>query len=402
VALADHALSAVPAVLTVVLVARALEIPEFGGFALGCAVVSLALTLVRFAAGTRLAGIRDRATVRRVTGDLVAATLVPASSAVVAVLVTIAVLPGDPPLGVLLALALVTPVVCVQDVTRLGALACGRPDAALVAGGVVVAVMVLPVASGIRPTPVLSVILWGAATAVGLVVTLRACGARSRLRHGAGVLREPAARADPMVRGVLVAGLGTLWVLALASGVLGAASVGGLVGAAAAVAPVTVLVTGGPLVVAPELTHRRRLRDLPCCGAVALVLAGTALGWGTFLLTLPDGVWEAAFGASGQAVHDLLPWTVVVQFAVGVSASATLGLAARGRGRAITAQAVAYTAVAVVAGTAAAVLTRDPVAVTASLAGAAAASAAVGWVHLTGSPEGPRPGRVPSRSAEER
>jgi hypothetical protein len=172
VTLLDQVLSSVSNVLAVLLVARALHPADFGRFALGYAVLTLALTLSRAYFGTRVSLAPDRATARRLTAAIAAGLLMLSPVLVLVVLGLSVLTAGNQSMGLFLIIAFASPVVLVQDIVRAGSAASGEPGAALLSDGVWVAVMAAPFALRLHLGPTAALALWGLAALAALVVAL--------------------------------------------------------------------------------------------------------------------------------------------------------------------------------------------------------------------------------------
>ena len=382
VVLVDQTLSSVSNLLVVVLVARVLSASDFGHFALGYAVLTLTLGLSRAYFGSRISLAPSQDAARRLTSALVAGMVVVAPAVSLAVLAVSALATqGQAPVIVLI-VALATPVVCVQDALRFGAVAGGRPWAALLSDAAWIAPMLLPLVLGIDLQASSALILWASAAVVALLVALVAFGEPPRWGPGLRELRRRENVGAALALGAVVTTAATLLVLVVVSRVLGPAAAGSLRGASTAMGPVNVLLAFTALGVTPFLVRRPRGGDRGFCMSVAAVLVILVLLWGAVLLLLPDSIGTAAFGSSWPGIRSVLGWTVGEYVWVAVGAGAILGLKVRHRaGDLIRTRAATATAT-VVAGTAAATVARDLQSVAAALAVSAFVVVAVSWFLL--------------------
>lgn len=378
----DQVLSSASNVLAVVLVARALSADDFGRFALGYTVLTLTLGLSRSYFGTRVTLAPDDESALRLTGALVVTLAMISPPVVVAVLLISGIASGWASLGILVLVAVITPVVCIQDIVRFGAVAAGRPVVALVSDGLWVLVMALPFLFDLSWSSGRTLTLWGVAALLALVVALVLLREPPHPSGAVAELRRIDRVSTSIALGNIATTAASLCVLLVAAKVLGAASVGSLRGASTSMAPVNVMLAFTGLSLTSTLVRRPRRRDLSFSALTALFLTVLTLAWGAVLLLLPGEVGSAAFGASWPGIRQVLPWTVLEYVSVGVVAGAILGLKARSRARELVSQRVFGGIAMVAGGSFAAVYVGTTTAVAQALAIAAAMWAVLGWVQL--------------------
>lgn len=384
--MADQLFSSLSNVLVVVLVARVMNPEEFGRFALGYTVLTMALALTRAYLGTRLSLTPDRASAKRLTANLVASMALCGPALALVVLGLSAAATGVASLGVLAIVAVSTPIVCAQDLLRFGAVASGRPWVALVSDGFWVAMMVLPFALRVTLSPTAALLLWSGSAVGALGLALVLTRQVPRLAAGLAELRRRDRVGESLTFGAVVATAGSLWVLLVVSQVISSTAAGSLRGASTAMGPVNVLMALGGLSLTPALVRRRRNQDLRFCIVTAAVLGGLTLLWGTLLLLLPERAGMAAFGASWSGIRSVLPWTLVEYVLLSVAAAAVLGLKVRFRSGPLIRERATLAGATALGGTAAALITGEVWAVAAALAVAATAAATVGWLYLLRGP----------------
>jgi O-antigen/teichoic acid export membrane protein len=390
-AVVDQAVSGLSNVLAVALVARAVDAADFGRFMLAYATLTVTLTLSRSLLATRISLAPSRQEARRLTAELVAAVAWLSPVLVLVVFGIAAAVAGGRSVGIVLIVALATPLVCMQDLLRFGAVAADRPGSALASDATWLAVVAVPVLLGLSLSPQAALGLWAAGASCGLLVGLLTCGVRPRLGVGLAQLRRRDAIGESVTVGAVVTSAASLLVLFVVARALGPTPAGSLRGAATAMAPVNVLLAFVTLGLAPALVRRRREDDVRFCAAVLLVLGAAAAGWGAVLLVVPDSVGTAAFGESWDGIERVLPWTVVEYLALSVGAAGALGLKVRQRGRDMVRQRVVYSGVMLSGGVGGALLGRDVLGVAAMLALAAAVLAALAWMQFLRSPARPAP-----------
>ncbi|MFR9755738.1 hypothetical protein [Streptomyces sp. TR06-5] len=258
------------------------------------------------------------------TGRAAVAVAIPA-----AVLLFPAVGPGRPLAGGLLGLALVLPVVLLQDSLRYAFSALRLPHLALTADLLrLLAALAVLTAQPHRPEPFRLVTAWGLSALPALVVGLLLLAPRLK-----GAAAEPSRH---LRRGHLgkrfavefavgnagtqlaVVGLG-LWADALA--------VGALRGATALFGPLNVLFNAangfGPPLLSRVGGEGRTARVAAATGAV---FACTAAAWAVVLAILPDTVGEMLLGATWAASSSLLPATGSQYAVMGLGTCALLSL----------------------------------------------------------------------------
>ncbi len=369
--------------LAVALVARVLSPESFGEFALAYSALTFVLGATRTYFGNRLVLGGDRDEVRARTGPLLGALVLLAPLLVGGVLGVSVLAVGTDSLGLLLVVAIATPVVCLQDVVRVACASTGRPGVALVSDGAWVAVMVGVL---LWPRPLgapATLVAWAAAALLAAVLALGLARQRPRLAAGWSELRLVDRQGTSLALSGMVSTLGALTLLWLVARVVDDGAAGSLRGAATAMGPVNVLLSFSAVGVTAQLARRARARDLAFCAGVAAVLCLCSLSWGALLLVVPPGVGAAAFGASWPGIRSVLPWTVGEYAFLCVLAAATAGLKVRRRGaEVLRARALMALAVVVVGGLVV-TATRDVGRAAAVLAAAAALGSAWSWSRLT-------------------
>lgn len=388
-AVLDQAVSGLSNVLAVALVARAVDAADFGRFMLAYATLTVTLTLSRSLLATRISLAPTAAEAKRLAAELLVAVGWISPVLALAVFAIAGTVVGGRSLDIVLIVAVATPVVCMQDLLRFGAVAADRPGSALASDGVWLAVVAVPVLLGLALSPQAALGLWAGGAVAALAVGLFTCGVRPRLGVGLTQLRRRDAVGESVTVGAVATSAASLLVLFVVARALGAAPAGSLRGAATAMAPVNVLLAFVTIGLAPALVRRSRAGDVRFCAAVSLLLGAATAAWGAVLLLLPADVGAAAFGASWEGIERVLPWTVVEYLALSVGAAGVLGLKVRQRGRDMIRQRVVYSVLMLGGGVSWAWWGRDVLGVAAMLALAAVVLAVYAWLQLLRSPARP-------------
>lgn len=379
--LLDQGLSSISNVLAIILVARALDAEAFGTFSLAFAVLAFGLALVRGFLGTRISLTRSSSLATVMTGDAIGAMLVLSPLVSLVVLGVSAMLGGFEVAPEMLVVAVAAPIVYLQDLVRFGAIAAGRPWAAVGSDATWVALvgigLIIPSQTGTA-----SLMLWLGAAAAALVVGVAGLRPRLSVRGGMALLSERHRTSQSITYGTVVTQSATLVVLGIVASVVGADAVGSLRGASTLIGPVNVALSFVGLALTPALARRTRDADLQFCARTALGLSGLIALWGVFLLVLPESLGSAVLGESWEGARSVLPFTVVEYLAVGIAAGASLGLRVRHLARPLAVTKTMVGASTIVLGTGAALASRTAPAVAAAFAVAALVSAASTWTYL--------------------
>lgn len=382
VSLADQAASSVSNVLAVVMVARVLDVPDFGRFSLAYSVLTFTLGVVRSGYGNRLSLQPDARSAHDLTRALLGGALLVAvpTAAVVAGVAWLVSGAASPLLPA--AVGLATVVACTQDLVRFGAVASGRPVAALVSDVtwllVVVVGLLLP-----RTAPLEAVLgVWLAAACAALVVGVVALRAWPAVRGGWRALTERDALAASLAWGSATSLGAGLAVVTVAGHVLGPVAAAALRGASTLMGPLNTLTAFVNLAVTPEVARADRRRDVRVAARVAGAFALVTVAWGGVLLVLPDGAGRALLGATWESAREVLPLTTVQYLFLGASTAAVLVLRVRRATRQLAVQKTWVALASVLCGTAGALVGQDVRWVAAGLAAGAVFAAALGWLQV--------------------
>jgi O-antigen/teichoic acid export membrane protein len=398
--LGDQVLSGLSNALAVVLVARVLSPDAFGRFALAYATMTFSVGLTRSYFGNRLVLEPDVLASRALTGALLGALLLVSPLLVAGVLGVSLLAVGAQSLGLLLIVALVTPVVCAQDLVRISCATAGRPAAALVSDGAWVLVMSVALVLPGTLSATGAVAVWGGAAVVAAALALLLTRHRPRLGAGRFELLRRDGQSGPVALAMVASTSASLLLLWLAAHLLGDRSAGSLRGAATTMGPINVLLAFAAIGLTPALVRRDRQDDVPFCALVGFALCGCVLLWGSVLLVLPAPLGRLAFGASWPGIRSVLPWTVTEYALLAFVAAGALGLKVRRAGAQLLQARLVGAFVTLGGGLAVVVLSGSTYAVAALLACAAAAAAAWSWMRLVRCADGwgsiwPRPATSP-------
>ena len=304
--LVDQALSALSNIILAVAVARSVSAAGFGAFSIAFVIFGIFIALTKSLVGQplqmRFSGADPTEQRQAIRGALGVALLLGLAGSVV--LGAAAVLTPSTIRAALLALALILPVLLVQDSCRMAMFTCGRPRGAAAADAVWALVMVglLALLLSVDADQVFWLMLaWGAGALISVVVAcllLRAgpapAGTTSWIRSHWSLTRY--------LFPEYFLGLGAAQLAILLVGAIAAAeAVGALRGAQVLLGPLGILGAGIFQFTVPEIARRQHLAARPLA-LFALVVSGS-LGLVTVLyvaalLVLPDAWGTALFGDS--------------------------------------------------------------------------------------------------------
>lgn len=347
---ADQALSSLTNFALALVVARAVDLREFGAFSIVFATYTIVLGIARAVAteplAVRYSGAGE-AELRRATAAAAGVSLSVSVAAAAACAGASAVSDGALADG-LLALAVVLPGVVVQDSWRLSFFAAEKGRSAL-ANDLVWAVLLtaglaLLLARSGPPSAAEVLLVWGAAGGLAAIAGGFQTRALPSLRRTPAWLRDTSALSSRYAGEFLTTVAGTQLTLFGVGVVAGLAQAGALRGGQVVLGPLNVLFMGTALVAVPEALRalresRRRLEVV--VAKVSGVLTVAALVWGIAVLALPDSAGEAVLGETWDAAEPLvLPLTVWLA-GLGAASGPTTALRALGAaGRSLRTRAV--------------------------------------------------------------
>jgi O-antigen/teichoic acid export membrane protein len=336
--MADQAASSLSNVLVAILVARSVGAESFGAFGLATVVYGLVLGLVRALVGEPFLGRHssDPPEVRRdLVPELVGVTLTIAllgSLAVALVGLGVSGLAGS----ALTALALILPVVMVQDTLRF-VFVVDRAAAALaidLVWLVLVATLIplIPADAGVG----WYVGAWGAAGGVAAVVGLALSGPAVHAVHPSRWLRRSWRDGSRYVGDFVTAQASTQAAVIALGAVSGLATLGAVRASQVYFGPLNTIHSGVYLAVVPEGTKlrsdRRRLERLIAATSVGLALVAAA--WTVVGVALPDSVGRALFDRSWPGADELMVPMGVSMIAGGIMSGGFLGVRSLGNAQA--------------------------------------------------------------------
>lgn len=387
---ADQALSSLTNFALALVVARAVDLREFGAFSLVFAAYTVVLGVARAVAteplAVRYAGA-GAPELRSATGAAAGASLVLGVAAGIGC--ALASLPAGGALAQdLLALAVVLPGLVVQDSWRLSFFA-GEQGARALVNDLVWAVMLaaglaLLLTSVENPSAADVLLVWGGTGTFAAVVGALQAAALPAVRRTRAWLRETIALSSRYAGEFVTTVAGAQLILFVVGAAAGLAETGALRGGQVVLGPLNVLFMGTALVAVPEAMRAlRESRDRLdwLVRAVSGALGGAALAWGAAVLALPDDAGEALLGATwGAAEPVVLPLTLWL-VGLGAAAGPTTALRALGAaGRSLRTR-VAATAAAVVLSAGGALVAGAEGAAW-GLAAASGAAAVLWWIEL--------------------
>lgn len=337
IALADQALSSGSNFLLLLLIASTSRPAEFGILAINYGVLAFALAVSRAAIGVPLNTDRPHLKpleMKRREGGATALALL-LGLAVAALAAAIAFMTGSVTTSAVV-LIVAVPVVVLQDVWRLAAIADRRPELALLSDGTWLAVLLVLVSVrslGLAEDSV-SVIAWWLVGAVSALVLLsRAASSRSPVLLGLTSVARERRRWELAADAAVLA----LTPVVVSGGVAALASIevtASFRGAALLFSPVNVLLAGVQTAAlaesagaAPDAAQRRLF-------SISALLAAVVAAYGAVLMLLPDAVGSLLLGDSWQLARPVLPFTLLEYVGLSFWTGAVVALRLRHRTRA--------------------------------------------------------------------
>lgn len=304
--LADQALSSLSNVVVGVLVARSSTVAEFGVYALAFGGYTIALNMSRAVATEPLA-VRHSGSRTPTWSDAIrasTATALAVGALAMIVGLAIALWPGIPARGVLIAFAVMMPGLLVQDAWRWAFFVVGGGRQAFFSDLVwlvgMTAIFGLLYASGTASATLL-VFGWGAGALIAAFFGRYQSGVRPRLSGIRGWLNAHRDLTPKYVAEmVLMSGTVQVYMIGITA-VTGIAAVTGIRGAQILMGPVNVLNQGIRAFAVPEAARalKHSTRRLRLVGLVVTTFVGAgALAWGAVFLLLPDAVGRELLGVA--------------------------------------------------------------------------------------------------------
>jgi O-antigen/teichoic acid export membrane protein len=339
----DQAISSLSNAGLSLLVARAVGVHSYGGFAVAFTIYASLLGISEAAGGSPFAIRSASETGDALRRSMAGAAAWPVVFGTAAGLVTIVVglsLSGDPGTGkALVAVGIFLPVMFLQDCWRLVLITTGRARSAaandLAWGLIQFALIGVLIATGNRSAWTY-VVVWGIAAAVGAVYGMIQTKTVPALRLVTGWLRQH--RDISLYFGaewmtVLGASQLSLLITALVSGV---DTVGSLRGALTLLGPLNLVAFSTSAFAIPELARRRlsSRANYAVAGGTAALLVLIVLVWGTVLLVMPDSTGVSLLGATWHSTRHILPAMIAWSAANMVGFGPYVVLRSRGRARA--------------------------------------------------------------------
>jgi MFS family permease len=334
VVMADQAASSLSNVVVAILVARSVSASAFGAFGLAMVVCQIVLGIVRSLVGEPFIGrhAADPAAVRRErAADLLAATLVLAAATAV-LTAAAAALVGGLAGSALVALAVVLPLVVVQDTWRF-VFVVDRPGAALGIDGlwlvlVCAALPMAPAGAGVD----WFIVAWGLAGGVAAVVGTTIVRAPLRRLHPWRWLRESRPDGGRYLGDFLTAQASGQFAFVLLGAVGSLATLGAVRASQVFYGPLNTIHSGVYLAVVPDgarlRTEPRRLERLIVWTSVAL--AALALAWMAVGVALPGSVGRQLFDRTWPGADELMIPMGLSAVAGGVMAGGFFGIRSLG------------------------------------------------------------------------
>lgn len=331
----DQAVSSCTNFGITVVAARQLSRGGFGAFGLAISVYIVVLGVARGLVTEPLLSRPELAhgdQSRAVVGAVVGAAFGVGCAVAVVALVAGLLLTRDAA-RVLIALAALLPVLCLQDAWRYCFISQGRPGAAIVNDGVWLAAQcatVTGLAVTHRWSAVSIMVAWGCAGATAGLVGLFQARAWPQPKRGWFWLRDQASLGARYCLEFVTANGATQLALVGLGAVAGLAALGSVRGAQAFFGPLGVLFNGVLLAVVPAATRLRatprRLRRL--IWFISGVMCAAAASWAIVGLALPGNIGRALFGESWQATRSVVLPIGLALVASGIASGPYAGLRA--------------------------------------------------------------------------
>lgn len=335
VSLVDQIVSGGTNFIAVIAVASSLTAHQFGAFAVAYICLTLFLGLSRAYFGIPIA-----LTTR--TGTAVSDTYHAAITAVLLLTIPMAVLTLvvgsifvgavtlDPFFAVI---ALVTPFVLLQDVSRYEATAKGSPHLALISDVLWLAgIVTIWLLRDVLSTQQILGAWVGVAVSASLMM-LVALKPKFRLRAALVLLRPRRGARDSVSINLLITAGVSLLVTMVIQPIFGAASVGALRAAGTLMGPVNTLITFIDFRILAKfaaLPQERRGRYMT---SIVAFVSFAVVAWGVVLLLLPGDVGRALLGETWALTREILPITVFEYFAIAVMAALSISIKFANDGR---------------------------------------------------------------------
>lgn len=338
IAITDQGLSSATNFLSVLVMARGLDSPTFGVFALAYTALTLFLGLSRafFGVPIALAAKNNSAALSRLYLNSMSSLLILFVPVAMVVAVTGAVsIPHQSSAFVVLVIVvgMAAPLVMMQDVSRYYAIATGTPGTAILSDALWLGGIIFLAVAGPSIGPIQLIVSWGGIVAFSLFATFPRLRPRLAFREGARLLiprrglRESIALSVTLSTGVTLA-MGFLMLP-----FLGTTSVGTIRAAGTLFGPVNTLIALLDFSVLGSLAKRDRSRDIRSVTIVTVGLTIVTMLWASILLIVPSSIGTILLGASWKATRTILPITSVEYVLLCVAAGLALVFKLRNRPR---------------------------------------------------------------------
>ena len=340
--LVDQVVSSVTNAALSFIVARSVDVEQFGGFAVAFSVFALAVGLSRTVATSPL-GIRfSRAPAEefhQASGSATGTAVVLGAAGGAGCLV-VAALVGGPAGASLAAVGVVFPALLVQDAWRFVFFAAARPAAAAlndtVWGVVQIAAFAALLASGVVTAWPL-VLAWGMAAAVAAVLGARQARVLPRPRRARQWWREHRHLTGYLTGEYVIVQAGHQGALLIIAFVGSLQAIGALRGAQVLLGPPMILAMAAMSFAVPEFSRRRDALDVRGWVGWAFALSGgvalLTFLWGLAFALGPDAVGEALLGQTWPGVDAILWPTILAQVGSALSVGPSAMLIAMARTR---------------------------------------------------------------------
>jgi O-antigen/teichoic acid export membrane protein len=337
--LIDQGLSSGTNFIAVLAVARAIGMADFGVFALAYTVLTIVLGIGRAFFGTpiALAAAHSSEALAKLHSNVMSAIAIISIPLVLSVAAIGAFALGTNPSDVAyLAVGIVavaTPIVLAQDISRYYAMAKNQPNTAVASDTVwfVGVVMLFVFGGALDDRTVL--VGWVVVIVAALIVFLAKYPFRLDLRGGLSLLAPKAGLKESLAVSVLLSTGLTLVMGFLMLPFLGPAAVGALRGAGTLFGPLNTLIALLDFSILAQMSRRDRSSDKKAVAVITVAMCSISVAWAVVLLLLPQGAGVALLGETWLYTREILPITAIEYVLLSVTASISLVPKLRDRGR---------------------------------------------------------------------
>lgn len=325
--LGDQGLSSASSILVVLVIARVYPAADFGHFAIAYSVLAMSLALCRAYLGTQISMTVSAGDARALGANFMGAMLILGLPLAGSVFLASLVLTGGGT-GILVTVSLAAPMTCLQDLVRFVSIASNQPVAALVSDFTWFTMMTVVFFLPLQPGPTL-LILWIGTVILSFTVGLAVARLRPVFKGSLRRLMRWDSISASMAWGAGLAQGSQVIVTTAAAVIVGPQAAAALRGASTLIGPLNVIFAYVNIAVTPVVLRRPRNSHFSSARRVTVTITLTALGWGLVLAFLPNGLGEAALGASWSITKSIILLTASQYVFLAIASGPTLILKIR-------------------------------------------------------------------------